>query len=90
MTIKYKDKQKLCIFFVVPGNGPALQRIMDIEMLDILNLKCSTVDNRNKTKRSMNSELKRNPRASKDFHTNPVITNKDKYKIDYFVTGLGR
>ena len=34
ITIEHKDKKGICIFFVLPGNGPALLVIPDIEMLD--------------------------------------------------------
>ena len=30
-----------------------------------------------------------NYKANKDLNINPLITNKDKYKIDYFVAGPG-
>ena len=33
---KHKDNANKCMFFVVPGDSPALLGLPDIEMLDIL------------------------------------------------------
>ena len=39
---KTKDKGVKCKFFVVPGDGQALLRIPDIELLDIIRVMCET------------------------------------------------
>ena len=39
-TINHKNKQKLCKFFVVPGNVPTLLGMPHIKLLDILTIKC--------------------------------------------------
>ena len=37
------NKHKTCIFFVVLGDGEALLGMPDIELLNILNINCSTI-----------------------------------------------
>ena len=71
---------------MVPESS-ALLGILDIEMLDILSVKCSKIDPKNKMERSANNGEKRIPMQIKIFSTNPMGTNKYKYKIDYFVAG---
>ena len=44
LTIKHKYKQKLHRFFVVPGNGPAILGMLEIEVQGILSMKYRTVD----------------------------------------------
>ena len=39
----YKDKQKLHNFFLVPGRGPALLGMLDIETLDPLSMNCNEI-----------------------------------------------
>ena len=44
VQIKHKNKQVTCEFFVVHGNGLASLGMTDIKLLDILSIKCSTID----------------------------------------------
>ena len=34
----------MCKFFLVPGNGQALLGMPDIDMLDIININCNTIN----------------------------------------------
>ena len=56
VIIKHKDKQKLCKYYVVPENGPALLEISDIEILDILSVKCSIIELHRQTWEIINKE----------------------------------
>ena len=38
VTLRHKDKIATCRFFVVSGNGPALLRVYDTELLDMLKI----------------------------------------------------
>ena len=42
--VKKHNREKLCIFFVVPGNGQALPGLPDFETLDILTTNCNIID----------------------------------------------
>ena len=44
VSIRHRDKQKVCRFFVVPGNGLVLLGKLDIKLLHILSVKCSKID----------------------------------------------
>ena len=46
VKIGHNDKCFKCRFSVVPGDGPALLRMPDIELLDIQRVMCGTVDNK--------------------------------------------
>ena len=41
--IEHSNKQKMCKFFAVSGNGQALLSMPDIDMLNIIHLNCNTV-----------------------------------------------
>ena len=41
--MEHNDKQKICSFSVVPGNGQALLGRPDIETLNILTVNCNTI-----------------------------------------------
>ena len=38
-----KDKQKLCGFFVVPGEGKTLLGMLNVEILELLCVNCKTI-----------------------------------------------
>ena len=40
----HKDKVVKCIFFLVPGNSPALLGMLDIEVFGILRITCEVID----------------------------------------------
>ena len=44
VQINYKSLQLTCNFFAVPGNGSALSGMPHIELLDILGIKCNTIN----------------------------------------------
>ena len=44
VQIKHKNKKITCEFFVMPGGGPALLGLSDMELLDMLCITCSTID----------------------------------------------
>ena len=44
VKLRYRDNIVKCRFFVVPGNAPALLRMMDIEVLGILRIVCEVID----------------------------------------------
>ena len=46
VTIRYKTKDKLYRFFVVPGGNTALLGMQDSEILGILSVQCSTIEPR--------------------------------------------
>ena len=87
MTIKCKDKQRLCMIFAFPGNDPSLLGMPDIKLLDILDVKCSTIHQRHKSGDINQQHEGKKSQASKDSNTNATVSNKDKYKIKYFVAG---
>ena len=43
VRLRYKDKNAKCRFFVVPGDGPALLGMPDIELLHILKIMCDMI-----------------------------------------------
>ena len=43
VRLRHKDKIAKCRFFVVPGDGPALLGMPDIELLDILKIMCKVM-----------------------------------------------
>ena len=38
IALRHKEKQKICKFFVVPGSGPALFGMPDIDKLGVLTI----------------------------------------------------
>ena len=48
VRMRYNDICVKCRFFVVPGNGPALLVMSDIELLSIIRDMCETTDNKTK------------------------------------------
>ena len=56
----------------------------DIELLDIISVKCSTVDLQKLNREVNKQQQERNHKPTKK-NSNPTITNKHKYKIDYFI-----
>ena len=71
MTIKHKDKQRLCRVFIFPRHSPPLLEMQDIKLLDILSMKCSTIDPQTEVrdinaKTNINEQYKENnPRQTK-------------------------
>ena len=59
VKIENNNKCKTCIFFVVPGDGEALLEMPDIELLNILNINCNTVD-AEKDKKGVNCNTNKN------------------------------
>ena len=43
LKLKHKDKSAKCGFFVVPGDGPALLGMPDVELLNTLRTKCEVI-----------------------------------------------
>ena len=79
-----KDKQKPCRFIVVPGEGPVLQGMLDVEKVELLSVNCNTVGSdqmnygqRTQGKSSTNEELKGETVDSVKYNNN----------IDYFLAG---
>ena len=46
VSIRHNDKCVKHRFFVIQGNGPALLRMPDIELLSIIRVMCETTDNK--------------------------------------------
>ena len=44
VKLQHNNKQKLCKFFVVPGNGQALLGMPDIDTLNIITINFNTID----------------------------------------------
>ena len=44
VKIMHKYKPKLCGFSIVPGGGPSLLGILDVETLELLSVNCITVE----------------------------------------------
>ena len=44
VRLRHKDNVNKCRFFVVPGNGPVLLQVLDIEVLGILKITCEVID----------------------------------------------
>ena len=85
ITRRYKNKDKLCIFFVVTWGGPALLEIPDIMILGILNMRCNTENPEDTFKKLMirlNNINKSNG--------SPIVSSKNKWKKDYFIPGPER
>ena len=43
VNLRHKDKCAKCRFFVIPGDGPALLGMPDIELLNILRVSCEVI-----------------------------------------------
>ena len=50
VKITHKDKEKPCRIFVVLGEGPELQVMLDIETLELLRVSCNTIETSHKHK----------------------------------------
>ena len=46
VRIRHNDKCVKCRFLVVPGDGPALLGMPDIELFGIIRVMCGTIDNK--------------------------------------------
>ena len=44
--MRHNDECVKCSFFVVPGYGPVLFRMLDIEFLGVIRVKCETKENK--------------------------------------------
>ena len=44
VKLKHKNKYIKCSFFVLPGDGPVLLGMSDIELLSILRITCDIID----------------------------------------------
>ena len=85
LTIKHKDKQRLYKFFVIPGNYPSLQGMLDIEMPGNLKWNGAQETSRNKTDQQTTSG--KESHIYKDLNSNLKVTNKVKYKNGLLVEG---
>ena len=43
VKLRHKNKSAQCRFFVVPGDGPALIGMPDIELLSVLRITCNVI-----------------------------------------------
>ena len=76
VRIRHSDKCVKCRFLVVPGNGPALFGMPDIELLSMIRVMCETIDNKINDKRfdaqtryaadSQNCSTNRDPQTKSD------------------------
>ena len=53
VKIRHNHKCIKCRLFVVPGNGPSLLRMLDIELLSISRVTCDTINNKTNKRSSM-------------------------------------
>ena len=51
IKIKHNDKCVKCRFFVVLGDGPALLKMPDKELHNIIRVMCNTIDNKTNSKK---------------------------------------
>ena len=82
VSIKHKDKQNLYILFVVPGNGPVLLWMLDIELLDTLNVRWSTKDAPQQF-RILTS--RRAMQHKQNSNHNSIVTYANSYVVDYLL-----
>ena len=85
MTTRYKDKHKVCRFFVVPRGGPVLMGMPDVEMLDFLIVKFNTLEQRRHT-REINEQSREDKSCAKN---NRMFIQWSIAKIlEYIIAGL--
>ena len=87
VKITHNDKCVKCRFFVVPADGPALLRISDNELLDIIRVICETIDNKT-TSRKLDPQAKLDEDSIRMDKTNipdylNSITSKTNNMLDY-------
>ena len=51
VKLRYKNKIARCTFFIVPGNGPAMLGMSDIELLGILKMMFDVVERTQRDRR---------------------------------------
>ena len=85
INAKYKNNQNPYQFFVIPGNGPTLFSILDIEVLEIPAIRCKTTETRQKV-REINEQM-----VEKEcFPKNQILikaSNNHRCTVDYFLPG---
>ena len=59
--------------------------MLDIEILDILRGKCNTVELQKQPQKINEQKVEKNSYTNKDSSPNPMVINKAKYTIDYFI-----
>ena len=64
--------------------------MLDMEIVDMLGVKCNTVELQNLIRELNEQIMEENFHANKKSNSTLVVARKDKYKIDYFLAGLER
>ena len=65
VKIEHNNKQRMCKFFVIPGNGQTLLGMPDINTLSIIHINCNTIDTQETdraNKCSTNTAMDQGPR----------------------------
>ena len=76
VQVKNKYKQLTCKFCLALGNRLTILGLPDIELLDILNIKCSKIDTAKETKRSMNRKWQK---CNTDENSNAILITSDNH-----------
>ena len=79
----------LCIFFVVPGNGPALLGMIDCKQLHLLSIHCQTINNQHNGRQTNEQTKHDTSMPANSFKNNLYANDKIKQGIDYFIAGPG-
>ena len=80
ITIRHKENHKLCRFFVVPGDSPAVSGIPEIEIVGILSVKCNTIEPRRHIQEINEQHIEEKSCTNKNSNGNPTVNCKNIYR----------
>ena len=70
-----------------PGGSTALLGMPDNKIISILSVKCTTIEPRRYTQEIKEQSLDGKSCPNKTSNDKPVVSNENKYKIEYFIAG---
>ena len=81
----HKDKQKPCKFFVVPGEGPSLLGMPDVETLELLSVNCNTIEPGQMNRQINEHRMQDKSNTNKAFKDDKVYIVKHNNDMDFFL-----